>query len=111
VVDHVTAAKVFGAPISHDGITLVPVAKIRGGGGGGGGTGPLQEGHETGGTGGGMGLTARGVGVYVMKDGKVSWRPAIDVNRIILGGQVVAVVALLVIRSIANARSRARSGS
>ena len=28
----------------------------------------------------------------------LSWRPAVDVNRIVLGGQVVAVVTLLTIR-------------
>jgi hypothetical protein len=34
----------------------------------------------------------------------VVWRPAIDVNRIVLGGQVVAVVALLVLRSVLRPR-------
>jgi hypothetical protein len=38
----------------------------------------------------------------------VSWRPAVDVNKIILGGQVVAVVALLTIRAIVKARLRRR---
>jgi hypothetical protein len=34
----------------------------------------------------------------------VRWRPVVDVNKIILGGQVVAVVALLTVRAIARMR-------
>ena len=44
--------------------------------------------------------TARPVGVYVVKDGEVSWQPSIDVMRIVLGGQIVAVVALLTLRRL-----------
>jgi uncharacterized spore protein YtfJ len=106
VVDGATAGKVFGSPIVHNGLTVLPVAKVSGGGGGGGGTGPEAHGHETGGSGGGMGLSARPAGVYVIKGDNVSWRPAVDVNRVILGGQLVAVVALLVVRAIIKARSR-----
>jgi hypothetical protein len=43
--------------------------------------------------GGGFGLGARPVGVYVIKDGQVSWRPAIDPVRI--GFLAVVVLALL----------------
>jgi uncharacterized spore protein YtfJ len=95
---------VFGNPIVQDGLTVLPVAKVSGGGGGGSGTGPASEGQETGGTGGGLGLSAKPLGVFVIKNGKVSWRPAIDVNKVILGGQVVAVAALLVVRALIKAR-------
>ena len=37
VIDHAAAGKVFGAPVSQDGITVLPVAKVSGGGGGGSG--------------------------------------------------------------------------
>jgi hypothetical protein len=37
----------------------------------------------------------------------VSWRPAVDLNRIVLGGQIVAIVALLTIRAIVKARAKA----
>jgi hypothetical protein len=37
----------------------------------------------------------------------VTWRPAVDLNKVILGAQVVAVVALLTIRAIVKARSKA----
>jgi hypothetical protein len=32
----------------------------------------------------------------VIKDGDVKWKPAVDVNRIILGSQVVTLAATLV---------------
>ena len=38
--------------------------------------------------------------MFVISDGLVSWRPAVDVNRMILGGQLVTIAALLVLRSI-----------
>jgi hypothetical protein len=45
--------------------------------------------------------------VFVLRNGRVSWRPAVDINRVILGGQIVAIVALLVIRGLARARRKA----
>jgi uncharacterized spore protein YtfJ len=96
--------RVFGEPYEKDGITIIPAAKIQGGGGGGGGQGP-DQGR---GFGSGFGVNARPAGVYVVKGGTVSWQPAVDVNRIVLGAQVVAVVALLAIRSISKARMKTR---
>jgi hypothetical protein len=84
---------------------VVPVAAVRGGGGGGHGEGGGPDGSGSGsGSGGGFGLAAKPAGVYVIDGSNVSWRPAVDVNRIVLGGQIVAVVALLVLRSILRAR-------
>ncbi len=48
------------------------------------------------------------MGVYVIKDGQVSWHPSLDVNRIIAGGQIVAALLLLTIRSIVRSRAKAR---
>ena len=70
-------------------MTIVPVAKVGGGGGGGG------DAEHNGG--GGFGLVAKPVGAYVIKDGEVSWKPAVDVNRI-------AVLALLVGLAVALRR-------
>ncbi len=92
VLDALQPRQVFGEPFERDGVTYLPVAKVRGGGGGGGDT----EGNG----GAGFGVTAKGTGVYVIRDGDAVWRPAIDVNRIVLGGQIVAIVALLVLRSV-----------
>jgi uncharacterized spore protein YtfJ len=105
-MNHADAATVFGHPIDHDGVTVLPAAKISGGGGGGTGTGPEVAEHQSGGLGGGLGLSAKPLGVFVIRDGRVSWRPAIDVNKIIVGGQIVAIVGLLVIRSLLRRRRR-----
>jgi hypothetical protein len=40
----------------------------------------------------------------VIEGNCVSWRPAVDVNRIILGGQIVLIVGLLVLRSVLRHR-------
>lgn len=92
--------QVFGEPIERDGVLVVPVAKVWGGGGGGGGNDATAEGVPREGMGGGFGLYARPAGVYVISKGDARWRPAVDVNRIVLGGQFVGLVALLVIRSV-----------
>jgi uncharacterized spore protein YtfJ len=105
VVDNVTVGKVFGTPITQGETIVLPVAKIGGGAGGGSGTGPGEQGQENGGTGGGLGVSAKPLGVFVLRDGKVGWRPAIDVNKIIVGGQIVAVTALLVARAVLKARA------
>ncbi len=96
--------RVFGEPYEKDGVAVIPVAKVRGGAGGGGGEGPEGQG---GGSGSGFGMTARPVGAFVIKGGEVAWRPAVDVNRIVLGAQVVTIVALFTIRAVVKARSRA----
>jgi uncharacterized spore protein YtfJ len=42
--DNLTVARVFGEPIAHGDILVVPVARIRGGAGGGSGPGATTEG-------------------------------------------------------------------
>ena len=78
--DAMTVSRVFGQPYERDGVTVIPAAAIRGGAGGGAGT-KAEAGEE--GEGGGFGVTARPAGAYVIKDGAVSWQPAVDVNRIV----------------------------
>jgi uncharacterized spore protein YtfJ len=87
--------RVVGPPIERDGATVVPVVAVRGGGGGGVGSDPAGGGE---GSGGGWGASARPVGAYVLSGGEVRYEPAVDVTRIVLGGQLVGLVALLVIR-------------
>jgi hypothetical protein len=53
-------------------------------------------------------MTARPVGAFVIREGELTWRPAVDVNRIVLGGQVVVIVALLTVRAIIKARAKAK---
>lgn len=60
---------------------------------------------------GGFASHARPLGVYVVHDGEVTWRPALDLNRVILGGQIVGAVvgtALAVTLPIAAALARRR---
>jgi uncharacterized spore protein YtfJ len=99
--DTMTVKRVFGDPFEKDGMTVIPVAAFSGGGGGGSG----QDEGGSGGSGGGYGISAKPLGAYVIKDGKLSWQPAIDVNKVIFGGQIVAIIALLVIRSILKSRA------
>ena len=94
-----TAKRVFGEPYEKNGIVLVPAAAVRGGAGGG-------SDPEGKGGGSGFGLVARPVGAFLIRDGDVRWQPALDVNRVILGGQIVAIVALLVIRTLLKGRAR-----
>ncbi|MFB9364058.1 spore germination protein GerW family protein [Actinoplanes nipponensis] len=108
LVGNADAGKAFGPPVSQAGTIVLPVARVGGGGGGGGGTGPAEQGQPTGGTGGGFGMTAKALGVYVLRDGRVKWMPAVDVNKIIMGGQVVAVAGLLLARAIVQARAGSR---
>jgi uncharacterized spore protein YtfJ len=103
--DTLTVKRVFGEPYEKDGVTVIPAARVQGGAGGGSGEDPNSQGR---GSGSGFGVTARPVGAFIIRDGDLNWRPAVDVNRIILGGQVVVVVALLTVRAIVKSRSRAK---
>jgi uncharacterized spore protein YtfJ len=104
--DALTVKRVFGEAYEKDGVTVIPVARVQGGAGGGGGEGPDGQGK---GSGSGFGLNARPVGAFIIRDGELAWRPAVDVNRIILGGQLVAIATLLTIRAIVKARAKARA--
>jgi uncharacterized spore protein YtfJ len=94
--DAITVRRVYGDPYEKDGVTFVPAAAVRGGGGGGEG----EDANSSTGSGGGFGVLARPVGAYQIKDGEVTWVPAADTTKVILFAQVVAIVALLVLRSI-----------
>jgi len=98
--DVITVRRVYGEPIEEDGLTIIPAASVMGGGGGGG---------DTDGNGGvGFGVRAKPAGAWVIKDGEATWRPAFDLNRTILVGQVIAIVALLVTRSIVKSLATAK---
>lgn len=117
-----TVRTVFGDPIDREGVTLVPVARIVGGSGGGEGEATHHRGQSEGeplpthgtGWGAGYGGLAHAVGAYVIKDGDARWQPVVDVNKVILGGQlafiivgghIAAIVAALVARSILKRNS------
>ncbi len=102
--DAMSAKRVFGEPYEKDGVTIITAARVSGGGGG--GSGGDDKGGK--GSGGGFGLSASPVGAYVIKDGKVTWMPAVDVNRVIIGGQLVAILMLLTFRGMMRRRMRQR---
>jgi uncharacterized spore protein YtfJ len=99
-----TVKRVFGEPYERNGVTILPVAKVQGGAGMGGGESPGQGSGQ----GGGFALNARPVGVFVIRGDDVRWQPSLDLNRVILGGQVLALAMILAIRSIAKARAKKR---
>lgn len=112
--DSGTVRRVFGDAYERGGATVIPVAKVLGAVMTGSGTGEVGAGAgagkgEGGGSGGGGGYATRvrAVGVYVVDDDGVHWRPALDLNRVILGGQVVGAVVLSVF-SLAWALHRRR---
>ncbi|HEX5585205.1 hypothetical protein [Gaiella sp.] len=95
VRDSLRAQMVFGEPIERDGTTVVPAAVVRGGGGGGG-----DSEHNGGG---GFGVQARPAGAFVIRDGDVAWRPAVDVDRIARGA-LAAFAGLVVLRMLVGPR-------
>src|SRR3989454_9237398 len=101
--DAMTARRVYGEPYEEEGVTVIPAANVIGGGGGGGDT----EGNG----GGGFGMSARPAGAWVIKDGEARWRPALDLNRVIVMGQLVAIVALLTGRSIAKTLAKRKQSA
>jgi uncharacterized spore protein YtfJ len=94
--DAINVKRVFGDPIEKNGVTIIPAAKVTGGGGGG------ADSENNGG--GGFGVRARPAGVYIIRGDEVKWEPAIDINRAILGGQIVAIFMLLALRAIFGRR-------
>ena len=107
IKDVMTVQRVFGEPTQVDGITVMPVAVVRGGGGAGGGGDPMPDENQQGeGAGLGFGLNARGIGVYAVRDGDITWQPAVDVTRIVLGAQIVALAAVIVVGAALRHRYR-----
>ena len=94
VEEAMTPRRVFGDPVPVDGVTVLPVARVGGGGGGG------QRGEHSNESGVGFGLRVQPAGVFVIRDGDAKWRPALDLNRVILGGQIVGLAAILTFGSL-----------
>jgi hypothetical protein len=109
VKDVLTVRRVFGDAYEADGVTVIPVAALRGAGGGGGGEGRTPDAEGTGsGAGVGFAVNVRPVGVFAVKDGTVTWSPALDVMRIVLGGQAVALAGILILGRMLARRRRPR---
>jgi uncharacterized spore protein YtfJ len=97
---------IFGQPVENDGVTVVPVGKVRFGFGGGAGRG-IEEGSETGeigeGSGGGGGASASPIGFIEISDGRAEFRRINDPMSavpIILASAFAAWVALRGLRKL-----------
>jgi uncharacterized spore protein YtfJ len=84
--DAINVRRVYGDPVERDGVTVVPAALVIGGTGGGG--------DNTGNGGAGIGIFARPVGAWEIRDGEVRWRPVVDLSRVLLVLAVLGVFAL-----------------
>jgi uncharacterized spore protein YtfJ len=93
VRDSIGAGRVFGEPIERDGVTVIPAAGWIGGAGGGTGGG----GEEAEGAGMGFGGMAWPAGAFEIRDGRVTWRPAIDVIRLLMVVVPIAVASIRVL--------------
>jgi uncharacterized spore protein YtfJ len=100
--------RVYGEPYQKNGVTVIPAARILGGMAS--GTGPMASAgdgstdQQPSGSGTGIGMTGSPAGAIVIKGDDVRWVPAIDINRIVLGMQIVSIVLILAVRSISRAR-------
>jgi hypothetical protein len=80
IVPDPAAAHVYGQPYeTADGVTVVPVARVRG---------RTKAGADA-----DLHLIARPVGVFVIKNGEATWVPAVDSTRIALMGELIGLVA------------------
>lgn len=98
--DVMTVQRVYGDPYEKDGVTIIPAARVQGGAGGGRG-----EDGESQGRGSGFGLNAKPAGAFVFNGDKVSWQPAVDATKIVIGMQLVVVAALLLVRAVVKSRA------
>jgi hypothetical protein len=86
--------RVYGEPLQIDGATIIPVAAVRRCGRQGSG----DEGEKCGCS----CVSVRPVGLVVLRDGGVGWKPAFDVNRLALA--LAAVLGLFVLLGRRGAR-------
>jgi hypothetical protein len=100
--DVMNVKRVYGDPYEKNGLTVIPAAIV---GGVAGGTAGDQTGDESDGER-GFGLLARPSGAWIIQDDQVTWKPAVDVNRIILGGQIIAFTVIFMAGRILLARGR-----
>lgn len=103
-VDELSVRRAFGPPIESEGTLIVPVAWVAGGGGGG-ASGSEAESVDSTGSGGGFGGVTWPLGIYVVKEGRVRWVPAVDATRIALAGLGI-FRALVKLRALKRRKSK-----
>jgi uncharacterized spore protein YtfJ len=95
--DTATVGRVYGEPQEKDGTTLIPAARVSARGG----SGAARGGEHSGG--GGFRADAEPVGAFVIRNGEVEWKPVFDLSGTVRRGQLVGVVALLVLLAVIRA--------
>lgn len=101
------AATVFGDPVERDGVTVIPVARVRWGVGGGSGR---RRGEQNEGTGGGGGVQAAPLGFIELRGGQAHYRRVHDPLRLALAALLLpltfaASAAVMMVTLTALARS------
>jgi uncharacterized spore protein YtfJ len=103
--DVASARRVFAKPVERDGTTVIPAGVVIGGGGA--GTASTNGAESIANAGGGFGVYAFPVGAYVVRDGRVRFKPAVDLNWLAL----FALMALrIVLRHQRASQSAGRRG-
>lgn len=113
-----TAKAVFGDPVERQGVTVIPVARVRYGVGGGGGRGPGRrrgEGGEGGpdqeGYGHGGGVQAGPVGYIELREGGASFTRIADPARVLVVASLVPLAVALAVSILMVAARRRSMGS
>lgn len=101
------AQAVYGDPVERNGVTIIPVAKVRYAFGAGGGGGAGADASSGSGGGGGGQFKAEPLGYIELRDGTAEFKPIKDeaaqlaaVLPIVIAGGVTAVLALRAVRKI-----------
>jgi uncharacterized spore protein YtfJ len=84
------AKTVFGEPVTVEGRTIIPVARVQYMYGFGMGQGPARDEKPTGGGGGGGGVRVNPVGVLEITADGLTFKPVVDVTRLALAGMALA---------------------
>jgi len=100
--DVLSAKRVYGDPYEKNGLSVIPAAVV--GGIAGGTAGGRADGDSAGER--GYGLIARPSGAWIIRDDEVTWKPAIDGNLIILGGQIIVFTAVYMVARNRGSRSK-----
>jgi uncharacterized spore protein YtfJ len=92
---HANAKAVYADPVEHDGVMVIPVAKLRWGFGGGSGR---KQGKR--GKGGGGGVQAAPLGYIEIKDGQTQFKPIRDPITLVPIVAVSGLAGWVILRSL-----------
>lgn len=101
---HANASAVYGEPVEHGDVVVIPVAKVRWGFGGGGGRGKNKDNDGEGsGEGGGGGMTASPLGFIEIRNNEAEFKPIKDPGVLLLVPPIIiagGITAMLVLRGL-----------